>query len=159
MVVVAFQWGAERPQPWRDPIAGVLWRDLPTLQATIWPGEAGRRFPGALRWLRGYADASPSPAHMRSALAGLYRACGETRPVHHFLVATDHDAELCDNMVALVADAAQCLAPHVMILPREGWQGQQYSKTPAIHLVAPYVKLSASDFVYLDHSVEQGVRH
>ena len=35
VVVVALQWGSERPQPSRDPIAGVLWRNLPTLQATI----------------------------------------------------------------------------------------------------------------------------
>ena len=96
---------------------------------------------------------------MRSALEGLYRACGKSGPWHHFPVATNHEAELCDNTVALVADAAQCLAPHTMILPREGWEGQQYARTPAAPLVAQYVELGGSEFVCLDRSVEQGVRH
>ena len=89
VVVVALQRGAERPQPWWDPIAGVLWGDLPTLPATIWPGEAGRQLPGALPWLRDCVDASPPPAEMRSALEGPYRGCGEHGPRHHFRVATD----------------------------------------------------------------------
>ena len=42
VVMVALQWGAERPQPWRHPIAKVLWRDLRALPATIWQGGAGR---------------------------------------------------------------------------------------------------------------------
>ena len=88
-----------------------------TVQATIWSGEAGRQLPGALPWLRDCADASPQPGEMRSALEGLYRAGDAHEPRHHFLAATDHQAELCDNTVALIADAAQCLAPHAMILP------------------------------------------
>ena len=127
-VVVALQLGASRPQPWQDPAARVLWRDLPTLQATIWPWGEGRQLPGALPWLLDCPDASPPPAKMRSALQGLYRACSESGVPHHFLVATDHGAELCDNTVVLVAEAAQCLAPHAMILRREGWEGQQYWK-------------------------------
>ena len=69
------------------------------------------------------------------------------------------EAELCDNTVALVADAAQCLAPHAMFLLREGWEGQQYSKTPAAPLVAQFVELGGSEFVYLDCSVELDLRH
>ena len=46
-------------------------------------------------------------------------------------MATNHEAEVCDNMVALVADAAHCLVPHSMNLPRKGWEGQQYSRTLA----------------------------
>ena len=41
VVVVALQRGAERPQPWQDPSARVTWRDLLTLQATIWSGGGG----------------------------------------------------------------------------------------------------------------------
>ena len=125
VVAVAFQWRAERPQPWRDTVARVLSRYLPTLHATIWPWEAARQLPGALPWLRDCADASPPPAEMRSALQGVYWACDEFGPRHHVLVATDHEAELCKNAVALVADAAQCLTPHATILPWEGWEGQR----------------------------------
>ena len=32
---------------------------------------------------------------------------------------------MCDNTVALIVDAAQCLGPHAMRLPKEGWEGQQ----------------------------------
>ena len=92
-------------------------------------------------------------------MEGLYPACVETGPRHHVLVATDQEAELCDNTITLVADVAQCLAPHAIIFPREGWEGQQYSKTPAAPLVTQYIELGGSKFVYLDHSVEQGVRH
>ena len=84
-----------------------------------------------------YTHSSPwPPAEMRNALEGLYWAGGEHGPRHHFLVATGHAAELCDRTVVLVADAAQCLAPHAIILPREGWGGQQYSQTPAAPIVA-----------------------
>ena len=47
VVVVALQCGAERPQPWQDPIARVFRRDLPTLQATICSGGVGRQHPGS----------------------------------------------------------------------------------------------------------------
>ena len=96
---------------------------------------------------------------MRSALEGLYRAGCEYGPRHHCLVSTDHEAELCDRAVALVADAAQCLAHHAMILPREGWEGQQYTQTAAAPLVIQYVELGGSEFVYLDRSGGQDVRH
>ena len=46
VVVVFLQWGAKRPQPLRDPIARVLWRDLPALQATTWQGGGGKVAPG-----------------------------------------------------------------------------------------------------------------
>ena len=122
---------------------------------------------------RGGGEAAPGCAFLAPGLRGclsaasrdaqcmeeLYRACGETGPRHHFLVATDHEAELWDNRVALVADLAQCLAPHATILLREGWEGQQYSRTPATPLVAQNVELGGSEFVYLDRSVEQDVRH
>ena len=125
----------------------------------MWPGEARGQLPGAPHWLRDCADASPPLAEMRKALEGRYRASGKSGPRHHFLVAIDHEAELCHNTVTLVADTAECLAPHAMILPREGWEGQQYSKTPAAPLVAQDVELGGLEFAYLDSSVEQGVRH
>ena len=106
VVVVVLQSGAERPQPWRDPIARVLRRVLPTPQATIWSVEPGRELSGALPWLQDCANVSPPPAEMRRALEGLYRAGDAHGLRHHFRVATDHAAELCDNTVALVADAA-----------------------------------------------------
>ena len=36
VVLAVLQWGAERPQPSRDPVARVIWRDLPILRAAIW---------------------------------------------------------------------------------------------------------------------------
>ena len=57
---------------------------------------------------------------MRSALEGLYTAGSKSGPRHHFLVTADQTAELSDDAVALVADVAQCLAPHAMMLPRVG---------------------------------------
>ena len=75
-------------------------------------------------------DVAPSRAQMGSALEGLYRASGEHKLRHHFLVATDHAAERCDRTLALGADAAQCLAPQAMILPREGWEGLLHTQTP-----------------------------
>ena len=74
-------------------------------------------------------------------------------------MATDHQAELCDQTVALVADAAQRLAPHAMVLPRKGWEGPQHTQTPAAHLIAPEVELGGSEFVYLVSTVELCVRH
>ena len=41
VVVAVLQWGTERPQPWRDPVARAIWRDLLVLRATIWSGGAG----------------------------------------------------------------------------------------------------------------------
>ena len=159
VVVVALQWGAERPQPWRDPIARVIWRDPPTLRATIWSGGSGRHLPGALPWLRDCGDASLPPAEMRGALEGLYGTDDELGPRHHFMVATDHTAEVSDDTVALVADAAQCLAPHAMILPREGWEGQQHTQTPAALLIAQYVALGGSEVEYLDRLETRYPRH
>ena len=59
---------------------------------------------------------------------------------------------MCDNTFAPVADVAQCLAPHAMILPREGWEGRQHTQTPAAPLFLQYVALSGSEVVYLDRS-------
>ena len=105
-VVAVLQWGANRPQPWRDPVARAVWRDLPVLKAAVWSGGAGRHLPGALPWLRGYGDASPPPDELRGALERVY-----SRPRHHFLVAADHGVELNDDVVALAADVVQCLSP------------------------------------------------
>ena len=138
VVVAVLQWGADRPQLWRDPVAGAVWRDLPVLRAAVWPGGAGRHLPGALPWLRDCGNASPPPAEMRGTLEHLY-----PKPRHHFLVAADHGVELNDDVVALAADVVQCLAPHAMMLPREGWEGQRHDQTPAAHLVARYVELGA----------------
>ena len=88
------------------------------LRAAVWPGGAGRHLPGALPWLRDCGDASPPPAELRGALEHLY-----SKPRHHFLVAADHGVELSDDVVALAADVVQCLAPHAVMLPREGWEG------------------------------------
>ena len=71
VVVAVLQWGADRPQPWRDPVAGAVWRDLPLLRAAVWPGGAGRHLPGALPWLRDCGNASPPPAELRGALEHL----------------------------------------------------------------------------------------
>ena len=60
---------------------------------------------------------------MRTALEGLYAAGSKPGPRHLFLVVADPTAELSADAVALVADVAQCLAPHAMMLPREGWEG------------------------------------
>ena len=75
VVVAILQWGADRPRPWRDPIARAVWRDLPILRAAVWSGGAGRHLPGALPWLRDCGDASPPPAEMRGAL----KACTPLR--------------------------------------------------------------------------------
>ena len=55
-------------------------------------------------------------------------------------MAADHGVELSDNVVALAADVVQCLAPHAMMLPREGWEGQRHDQTPAALLIARYVE-------------------
>ena len=80
-VVAVLQWGANKPQPWRDQVARAVWRDLPVLKAAVWSGGAGRHLPGALSWLRGCRDASPPPAELRGALEHLY-----SKPRHQFLV-------------------------------------------------------------------------
>ena len=63
-VVAVLQWGANKPQPWRDQVAVAVWRDLSVLRAAVWSGGAGRHLPGALPWLRGCGDASPPPAEL-----------------------------------------------------------------------------------------------
>ena len=153
-VVAVLQWGANKPQPWRDQVARAIWRDLPVLKAAVWSGGAGRRLPGALPWLRGCGDASPPPAELRGALEHVY-----SKPRHHFLVAADHGVELSEDVVALAADVVQCLAPHAMMLPREGWEGQRHDQTPAALLIARYVELGGSEAVYLDRLETPGMRH
>ena len=71
VVVAVLPWGADRPQPWRYPVVGAVWRDLPVLRAAVWPGGAGRHLPGALPWLRDCGNASPPPAKLRGALEHL----------------------------------------------------------------------------------------
>ena len=154
VVVAVLQGGVDRPHPWRDPVAGAVWRDLPVLRAAVWPGGAGRDLPGALPWLRDCGNASPPPAELRGALEHLY-----SKPRHHFLVAADHGVELSDDVVALAADVVQCLAPHAMMLPREGWESQRHDQTPAALLIARYVELGGSEAVYLDRSETPSMRH
>ena len=67
--------------------------------------------------------------------------------------------ELSDDVVALAADVVQCLAPHAMLLPREGWEGQRHDQTPAALLIARYVELGGSEAVYLDRSETPSMRH
>ena len=153
-VVAVLQWGANKPQPWRDQVAMAVWRDLPVLKAAVWSGGAMRYLPGALPWLRGCGDASPPPAELRGALEHLY-----SKPRHQFLVAADHGVELSDDVVALAADVVQCLAPHAMMLPREGWEGQRHDQTPAALLIARYVELGGSEAVYLDRLETPSMRH
>ena len=131
VVVAVPQWGANKPQPWRDPVAGAVWPELPVLKAAVWSGGAGRHLSGALPWLRDCGDASPPPAELRGALKHLY-----SKPRQQFLVAADHGVELSDKVVALAADVVQCLAPHAMMLPRKGWEGQGHDQTPAALLIA-----------------------
>ena len=72
VVVAVLQWGADKPQPWRDLVARAVWRDLPALRAAVWSGRAVRHLPGALPWLRDCGDAPPPPAELRGALEHLY---------------------------------------------------------------------------------------
>ena len=153
-VVAVLQWGANKPQPWRDQVARAVWRDLPVLRGAVWSGGAGRYLPGALPWLRGCGDTSPPPAELRGALEHLY-----SKPRHQFLVAADLWVELRDDVVALAADVVQCLAPHAMMLPREGWEGQRHDQTPAALLIARYVDLGDSEAVYLDRLETPSMRH
>ena len=37
VVVAVLQSGADKQQPWHDPVARAVWRDLPVLRATVWP--------------------------------------------------------------------------------------------------------------------------
>ena len=154
VVVAVLQWGADKPQPWRDPVTRAVWRDLPALKAAVWSGGARRHLPGSLPWLRDCRDASPPPAEMRGALEHLY-----SKPRHQFLVAADHGVELSDDVVALAADVVQYLAPHAMMLPREVWEGQRHDQTPAALLIARYVELGGSEAVYLDRSETPNMRH
>ena len=136
VVVAVLEGGADKPQPWRDPMARAVWRDLLILRAAIWSGGAGWHLPGALPWLRDCGDASAPPAEMCGALEGLYAAGSKPRPSHYFLVAADCTVELSDDVVALAAHMAQCLAPHAVMLPREGWEGQRHDQTLAALLSA-----------------------
>ena len=154
VVVAVLQWGAGKPQPWRDPVARAVWRDLPVLRAAVWSAGAGRHLPGALPWLRDCGDASPPQVELRGALERLY-----SKPRHHFLVAADPGVELSDDVVALAADVVQCLAPRAVMLPREGWKGQRHDQTPAALLIARYVELGGSEVVYLDRSETLSMRH
>ena len=153
-MVAVLQWEADKPQPWRDPVARAVWGDLPALRAAVWPGGAGRHLSGALPWLRDCGDASPPPAELRGALEHLY-----FKPRHQFLVAADHGVELSDDVVALAANVVQCLAPHAMMLLREGLEGQRHDQTPAALLIARYVELGGSEAVYLDRSETPSMRH
>ena len=104
VVVAVLQWGADKPQTWRDPIARAVWRDLLVLRAAVWSGGAGRHLPGALPRLQDCGDASPPPAEMRGALESLYAAGSKPGPRPHFLVAADPTVELSDDVVALAAN-------------------------------------------------------
>ena len=154
VVVAVLQWGADKPQPWRDPVARAVWRDLPALRAAVWSGGAGRHLPGALPWLQDCGDAAPPPAELQGALEPLY-----SKPKHQFLVAADHGVELSDNVVALAADVVQYLAPYAMMLLREGWEGQRHAQTPTALLIARYVEPGGSEAVYLDRSETPNMRH
>ena len=153
-MVAVLQWGADKPQPWRDSVARAVWRDLPTLRAAVWPGGPGRHLPGALPWLSDCGHASPPPAELQGALEHLY-----SKPRHHFLVAADHGMELSDEVVALAANVVQCLAPDAMMLPKEGWEGQRHDQTPCALLIARYVELGGSEAVYPDRSETPSMRH
>ena len=154
VLFAVIQWGADRPQPWRDPVGRAVWRDMPVLRATVWPGGAGRHLPGGLPWLQDCGDASLPPAELRGALERVY-----SKLRHHFPVAADHGVELSDDVVALAADVVQCLAPHVVMLPREGWEGKRHDQTQAALLIAGYVELGGSEAVYLDRSETRNMRH
>ena len=96
---------------------------------------------------------------MQGALKGLYAARSKPGPRYHFLVAADPKVELSDDVVALAADVAKCLAPHAVMLPKEAWEGQRHDKTPAALLIARYVELGGSEAVYLDWSETPGMQH
>ena len=115
--------GREAPTLARPYCPGNLARPADATSHHLVGGGGGHQHPGALPWLRDCMDASPPPTELLSALEGLFGAGEKHVPRHHLLVATDHTAELSDDTVALVADTAQCLAPHAIILPREGWEG------------------------------------
>ena len=74
-------------------------------------------------------------------------------------MAADHGVELSDDVVALAADVVQCLAPHAMLLRREGWEGQRHDQTPAALLIARYIELGGSEALYLDRSETPSMRH
>ena len=76
---------------------------------------------------------------------------------HHFPVAADPTAELSNDGVVLVAEVAQCVAPHAMMLPREGWEGQRHDQTPAALFIARYGELHGSGVVYPDRSETPGM--
>ena len=67
--------------------------------------------------------------------------------------------ELSYDVVALAANVVQCLAPHAVMHPREGWEGQRHDQTPAALLIARYVELGGSEALYLDRSETPSMRH
>ena len=96
---------------------------------------------------------------MRGALEGLYAAGSKPGPKHHLLVAANPTVELSDDVVALAADVAYCLAPPAMMPPKAGWGCQQHDQTPAIVLIVRYIELFGSEAVYLDRSETPSIRH
>ena len=62
-------------------------------------------------------------------------------------MAAYHGVELSEDVVALAADVVQCLVPHAMMLPREGWEAQRHDQAPASLLIARYVKPGGSKAV------------
>ena len=144
-------------------------------------GEPTSLSPGAIRSLgpSGETCRSLGPPSGQEEQGGISRAhspgCGTAEtplprpqryatrskpgPRHHFLVAADPTVELSDDVVALAADVAQCLAPHAVMLPREGWEGQRQDQTPAALLIARYVEPGGSEAVYLARSETPSMRH
>ena len=51
--------------------------------------------------------------------------------------------------MALVSDVAECMAPHAMIPPMEGWEGPHHTRPLASPLVTQHAELGATEFVYL----------
>ena len=74
-------------------------------------------------------------------------------------MAAYHGVELSDDVVALAANVVQCLAPHAMMLTREGWEGERHDQTLAALLIARYVQLGGSEAVYLDRLETPSMRH
>ena len=60
MLVASNQVGAAQPQPWRDLLARVLWRDVPTLRASLRPAQVGELLPAGLLWVRELSNTPPS---------------------------------------------------------------------------------------------------
>ena len=154
VLAASLQWGSAKPQSWLGPLAQVLLRNLPTLRAFIWPATVDRRILGHSP---GFESAQVPPRRPRRC--GVPdKGCTGCKPESIDRGTRSYwqpIAVLCDRTVALVTDVVQCMAPHAMILPREGWEGRQHTQTPAAPLVAQCVELGGAEFVYLDRSVER----